>query len=250
MPQLDAKLIVNVTRGNVICERGRVAEHPLKRMRGLLGSRSLPAGEGLLLRPAPSIHTAFMRFPIDVVFLDASLRVVKVTPSLKPWRTAGSRQARSALELPAGESERRGIEPGDQLAIAEAPGDGAQDGTRILLVAGDRRFRAVASTLLSRRGYRVLVPERDDDLALLAAREHVEVVLIDATSSLTEAARETARLQAMAPSVAVLAVSDEPDPALTSLPVLSKWGEFGSLFDAIERVRADKASRRMLHGAA
>ena len=61
----EAKLIVNLTRGGVVCERGVIADRALRRMRGLLGRRTLPEGEGMLLRPAPSIHTAFMRFPID-----------------------------------------------------------------------------------------------------------------------------------------------------------------------------------------
>jgi uncharacterized protein len=248
MSSRDAKLIVNLTRGTVVCERGLVARDPLRRMRGLIGRSSLPTGEGLLLRPAPSIHTAFMRFPIDAVFLDANLRVVKLAAGLRPWRTASSRQARSVLELAAGESERRGLMVDDQLALVEQQRNGADPGARVLLVAGDRRFRSVASMLLSRRGYRVVLRERDDDIAETAMREHAEVVVIDATQSLTQAARETARLQAACPSIAVVAVSDTPDPTLTSLPVLLKWGKFGELFDAIERAREEKAERRSVSG--
>src|SRR5437660_6063403 len=108
MEQRARRVIVNTTRGTVVCERGTVADRPLVRMRGLLGRRSLPEGEGLLLEPAPSIHTAFMRFPIDVVFLDAQMRVVKLVPHLRPWRTASSRRAHAVLELAAGECARRG----------------------------------------------------------------------------------------------------------------------------------------------
>jgi uncharacterized membrane protein (UPF0127 family) len=84
-------------------------------MRGLLGRRQLPSGEGLLLRPASSVHTAFMRFPIDAVFLDRDGRVVKIARDLRPWKTAMGRKARAVLELPAGESERCGIEVGERL---------------------------------------------------------------------------------------------------------------------------------------
>jgi uncharacterized membrane protein (UPF0127 family) len=84
-------------------------------MRGLLGRRDLPQGEGLLLRPASSVHTAFMRFPIDAVFLDRDGRVLKIARGLRPWNTAMGRKARAVLELPAGESERRGIEVGERL---------------------------------------------------------------------------------------------------------------------------------------
>jgi uncharacterized protein len=103
--------------GRVLCERCVVADRPLSRLRGLLGRSELPAGDGLLLRPSPSVHTWFMRFPIDVVFLDAQLRVLRVRKDLRPWRMAGQRGARAVLELAAGEAERRGISPGEQLRL-------------------------------------------------------------------------------------------------------------------------------------
>jgi uncharacterized membrane protein (UPF0127 family) len=101
--------------GTIVCERCLLAETPLARLRGLLGRDELPPGEGLLLRPAGSIHTAFMRFPIDAVFLDAADRVAKVASSLPPWRTAACHGARSVLELPAGEAAKRGLRPGVSL---------------------------------------------------------------------------------------------------------------------------------------
>lgn len=104
-------------RGRIVCERCLVADRPLSRLRGLLGRAALPAGEGLLLRPTPSIHTWFMRFPIDVVFLDRELSVLDVRHALRPWRMAGRRGARAVLELAAGEAAGRGIEPGMQLRL-------------------------------------------------------------------------------------------------------------------------------------
>jgi uncharacterized membrane protein (UPF0127 family) len=101
--------------GTVVCERCTVAATPLTRMKGLLGRSELPPGEGLLLRPASSIHTFFMRFPIDVVFLDRDLVVRKTVSGLKPWRLASARRARSVLELAAGESERRALAAGQRL---------------------------------------------------------------------------------------------------------------------------------------
>ena len=101
--------------GNVVCERCLLAETPLARLRGLLGRSDLPAGEGLLLRPAGSIHTAFMRFPIDAVFLDRVDRVLKVARELPPWRMAGCRGARAVLELPAGEAAKQGLRAGVSL---------------------------------------------------------------------------------------------------------------------------------------
>jgi hypothetical protein len=111
--------IVSVTRedGAVICERCVIAHSAPSRMKGLLGKRELPAGEGIHLRPASSVHMLFMRFPIDVVFLDRDLRVVDVRHDLRPWKLAAKRGAKSALELAAGEAERRGVRVGDRLRL-------------------------------------------------------------------------------------------------------------------------------------
>jgi uncharacterized protein len=87
-------------------------------MRGLLGRDGLAQGEGLLIKPCGSVHTFFMRFPLDVVFLDRELSVVAVRPEVRPWRTAGARGAKIALELAAGEAARLGIAAGMQLRLA------------------------------------------------------------------------------------------------------------------------------------
>ena len=99
----------------VVCERCSVADSPLARMRGLLGRRGLESGEGLLLRPASSVHTFFMRFPIDVVFLDRHGVVKRVAPNVPPWRSVGCRGAKAVVELPAGEVARREIKAGRRL---------------------------------------------------------------------------------------------------------------------------------------
>ena len=114
---MPVKLVLD-RDATVACESCAVADTPLTRLKGLLGRKELAAGEGLLLRPAASVHTFFMRFPIDVVFLDRELRVLRVAANLRPWRAAARRGARAVLELPAGESERRDIRPGDQLKAA------------------------------------------------------------------------------------------------------------------------------------
>jgi uncharacterized membrane protein (UPF0127 family) len=106
----------------VLCERCSVADGPVSRLKGLLGKRELPSGEGLLLRPASAVHTFFMSFAIDAVFLDKELEVVGVAAALRPWRGAGRRRARAVLELPAGEWSRRGGRIGDILRIADGHG--------------------------------------------------------------------------------------------------------------------------------
>jgi uncharacterized protein len=114
------RLVTADAHGRVVCERCVVADKPHTRMRGLLGRDELPAGEGLLLKPAPSIHTCFMRFPIDIVFLDGGMRVLSVSADLAPWRFAGKRSTRAVLELAAGEAGRRGIREGVALTLVEA----------------------------------------------------------------------------------------------------------------------------------
>jgi uncharacterized membrane protein (UPF0127 family) len=108
-----------VADGRVVCPALSVADTARTRMKGLLGRRSLGDGEGLLLRPAGSIHTAFMRFPIDAVFLDADMRVLRVASNLQPWRLAAQRGAKAVVELPAGAAEGMGLAVGLTLELAE-----------------------------------------------------------------------------------------------------------------------------------
>ena len=109
---------VTTSAGAVVCDACLVAESPWLRTKGLLGRRDLPEGEGIWLRPGSSIHMAFMRFPIDAVFLAKDLTVLKVVRDLAPWRMASRFRAHSVLELPAGTCERRGIVAGERLTIA------------------------------------------------------------------------------------------------------------------------------------
>lgn len=109
--------VVRKEDGTVVCERCVVADSIWLRTKGLLGRASLPDGEGILLRPGSSIHMFFMRFPIDAVFVDRELRVLRVKANLAPWRMASKRGAKAVLELPAGTCEQRGVVEGDRLAV-------------------------------------------------------------------------------------------------------------------------------------
>jgi uncharacterized membrane protein (UPF0127 family) len=115
---LVASGVLKKAGGEVICERCELADTPLKRMRGLLGRSGLDEGEGMLFRPAGSIHMFFMRFPIDAVFCDTDLVVVGVEPDLKPWKTARRKGAKVVIELAAGAAD--GLEPGDRLFLEMA----------------------------------------------------------------------------------------------------------------------------------
>jgi uncharacterized membrane protein (UPF0127 family) len=110
---------VNQTRETVLAEDVRVAESMWDRFWGLMGRKGLPQQSGLLIRPCSSVHTAFMRFPIDVIFLDRSLKVVKVAPAMRPFRVAMAGGAQCVLELNAGVAELARVQAGDQLALLE-----------------------------------------------------------------------------------------------------------------------------------
>jgi uncharacterized protein len=107
---------IEVSGGRVVCERCGIADRWWLRLRGLLGRSDLDSREGLLLRPAGSIHMAFMRFPIDAVFCDRELVVVDVVRGLRPWRAAGRRGAKVVIELADGAAD--GVEAGDRLSLA------------------------------------------------------------------------------------------------------------------------------------
>jgi uncharacterized membrane protein (UPF0127 family) len=108
---------VEIDKGTAVRDRYIVADRMVSRMKGLLGRRRLEHGEAMLIRPAPSTHTFFMRFSIDVVFLTRAGEVLKVSPDVKPWRARWCRGAHSVLELAAGEAATRGVVRGQKLTL-------------------------------------------------------------------------------------------------------------------------------------
>ena len=110
--------ITNINRATILGDRVQVADSSLRRMWGLLGRRSLASGEGLWIRPSSGVHTVGMAFPIDVVGLDKSNRVLKLWPELPPFRvTSVSWAMFSVIELPAGQIAATSVQVGDQLSI-------------------------------------------------------------------------------------------------------------------------------------
>ena len=95
-----------------------VADRAIPRLVGLLGRSGLAEGDGLVLKPCSSIHTCFMRFPIDVLFLDAEGTILRVARAVTPYRAAaGGWRARIAVELPAGTAARAGVQPGARVRL-------------------------------------------------------------------------------------------------------------------------------------
>lgn len=85
------------------------------RLRGLLGRRTLTAAHGLWLHPCNSVHCCFMRFAIDVLYLDAEQHILHIRHDLRPWRFSTCWGAASVVELATGECRRLNIKPGDRL---------------------------------------------------------------------------------------------------------------------------------------
>ena len=107
-----------MTRGQNLATAGRVADTFWTRLRGLLGSKPLAPGEGLLVVPCKSVHTHFMRFPIDVLYVNEAREVVGIDQNLPPWRFGRFyRRVRFVVELPAGTAQATGSQVGDQLQV-------------------------------------------------------------------------------------------------------------------------------------
>ena len=116
--------IANLTKHTELASNASAASSFWQRLVGLLGRRSLPAGEALLLQPCRSVHTLFMRFAIDLVYVDTQMTVVKTVHGLRPFRVSGAlRRAHAVIELPAGALLRSRTAVGDQLAVGTATGD-------------------------------------------------------------------------------------------------------------------------------
>ena len=105
--------------GSLLCHAD-LADGVLTRGRGLLGRAFLKSDEGLLIEPCTSVHTMFMRFPIDVIYLDRDYTVVKVA-SMPAFRMSfGGRGSKRVLELPLHAIEQKGIFLNEQLTIRPA----------------------------------------------------------------------------------------------------------------------------------
>lgn len=110
--------LTNQTRNIILADKLDVADNFLSRATGLLNRKELKAGEGLLIRPCNSVHSLFMRFAIDVLFVDKQNKIVKIIPFFKPFRLSGLYStAFFVIELPAGTAQSSNTQPGDSLAL-------------------------------------------------------------------------------------------------------------------------------------
>ena len=113
-------IIINTTKNTTIAREGAMADTFFARMTGLLGRKTLKKGEALVITKCQSIHMFFMRFAIDVIFIDKNSMTVGLVKSIKPFRMSPYFfKACSAIELEAGTIERTKTLIGDQILFEE-----------------------------------------------------------------------------------------------------------------------------------
>ncbi len=110
--------IRNVSRGNVIAGKGRVAEGFFARLKGQIGRERLDEDEGLCIKPCKGIHTFFMKFDIDVVFVDRNGLVCGIVENIRPSRVSQYISSASyVIELSRGMCKKKGIEIGNKIEL-------------------------------------------------------------------------------------------------------------------------------------
>jgi uncharacterized membrane protein (UPF0127 family) len=111
--------LVNQRTGAIVATELELAADSQTRNRGLLGRSGIAAESAMIIAPCNAIHTFFMRFTIDIVFVDRQGRVLKLCHSVRPWRLRVALRAFAALELASGSIDRSGIARDDHLLIAK-----------------------------------------------------------------------------------------------------------------------------------
>ncbi len=228
-----------------MCESVTVADSTVRRMWGLLGHRALRPGDGIVLRPAWSIHTAFMRFPIDAVFVDPEQVVLRIEHRLQPFKTASCRGAREVVELAGGECERRGLAPGDRIAWASrnvasvtaprtSPMPPASEIT-VVIASADQRFVKLTRFLLGGRGLGAGEQSLEEALSGSFADVDVDAVLLDAGDCVGDGLRALNALRAERPELPIVLVAESPgEHAPTAVSIYDKWHQTEAALDAIE----------------
>src|SRR5215813_5294615 len=108
-------MLMNARTNEVLAEHVELADTRATRRQGLLGRDRMEPSAALILRPSFAIHTAFMRFPIDAVFVNRDGVVVRIVTDMGPWKMAAAWRAHSVIELAAGALCSRDTRIGDRL---------------------------------------------------------------------------------------------------------------------------------------
>ena len=257
-----ATLTLRREDGRIVCERVVVADRAHRRMRGLLGRKYLRQGEGMVLRPGWSIHTAFMRFPIDAVFLDADQVVIKIEHEVGQWRTVSCRGAREVVELSAGECRRRGLEVGDRVAwasrsAADARTDrvaGALDDeddeprAKVLVASSDPRFLRLARFLLGGRDFEVEELTSPERLPEAILDPTVDIAVLDGADTIAEAFRTANATRARRPEIPVIIAADTGGKSPSGMRVFDRWNETEELLQDVERLLSERLAGATPYG--
>ncbi len=250
-----ATLTLRREDGRIVCERVVVSDRAHRRMRGLLGRRYLREGEGMVLRPGWSIHTAFMRFPIDAVFLDADQVVMKIEHDVRPWRTVSCRGAREVVELAAGECRRRGLEVGDRVAWASrSAADARQDRrvspldadddeprARVLVASRDPRFMRLARFLLDGRDLEVQETTPEQLTQGVLDDPTLDLAVLDGADRIADALRTANAARTARPEVPIVIAADTGGRTPTGVRVFDRWNETEEMLLDIERHLTESA---------
>jgi uncharacterized protein len=237
--------------GRVVADSVVVADTTLRRLRGMLGRKRLEPGKGMLLRPAWSIHTAFLGFSMDVVFLDPDQVVIRIDENLRPFSTASCRGAREVVELAAGECARKGLRVGDRVAWAPrtdesgeaTPGALFRDGprARVVVASQDARFVKLVRFLLEGHRLEVEVVKSPARLQERISKTSADLILIDAHGELAEALRNAHAARVERPELPIVLVNEGGSAAdHPGVLLYDKWEETAEVIDAVERLLGER----------
>lgn len=108
---------IHLTDGEVLVSELKHADNFFTRLLGLMGTKNLPSAHGILISPCQQIHTHFMRYPLDVIFLDNDMVVLEKLTALKPWKfTRFIKRAKHVLEVSAYAADK--VKVGDKLILS------------------------------------------------------------------------------------------------------------------------------------
>ena len=258
-----ATLTLRREDGRIVCERVVVADRAHRRMRGLLGRKYLRQGEGMVLRPGWSIHTAFMRFPIDAVFLDADQVVIKIEHEVGQWRTVSCRGAREVVELSAGEcrtARARGRRPrrlgitqrGRCAQPTERPARSKTRTTsralRVLVASSDPRFLRLARFLLGGRDFEVEELTSPERLPEAILDPTVDIAVLDGADTVAEAFRTANATRARRPEIPVIIAADTGGKSPSGMRVFDRWNETEELLQDVERLLSERLAGAAPYG--
>jgi CheY-like chemotaxis protein len=208
----------------------------------------------MVLRPGWSIHTAFMRFPIDAVFLDADQVVIKIEHEVGQWRTVSCRGAREVVEMSAGECRRRGLEVGDRVAwasrsAADARVDRAagvfdeednEPRARVLVASRDPSFLRLARFLLGGRDFEVEELTSPERLPEAILEPTIDIAVLDGADTVAEAFRTANATRARRPEIPVIIAADTGGKSPSGVRVFDRWNETEELLQDVERLLSER----------